>query len=348
MPHERTTTAAVRDGLPASLGAALSGFVRHLASERSLSPATVTAYTADITSLLDHAARLGAADPSDLDLASLRSWLAKLRTLGAAPTSVARRAAAARAFTGWCRRTGLSDIDAAARLQSPKTARNLPDVLREDQARQLLEPAQAHRNAASRIDNQRPATPQADRSGVDSSGSDRGQSSAELAMVIRDQAILEVLYATAIRVSELTGLDLRSVDAGRRVLRVMGKGAKERVVPFGVPAAAALQVWLEDGRGELESAESGAALFLGRRGRRIDPRTVRTLVHQRTAAVEGAPELAPHGLRHTAATHLLSGGADLRTVQELLGHASLATTQIYTQVSAERLLAVYRQAHPRA
>ena len=171
---------------------------------------------------------------------------------------------------------------------------------------------------------------------------------ADAAMALRDQAMLELLYAAALRVSELTGLDMDSLDSTRRVVRVWGKGGKERVVPYGAPAAAAIDAWLTGGRPALRGAESGAALFLGRRGRRIDPRTVRTVVHRRTAAVPGAPELAPHGLRHSAATHLLEGGADLRTVQEMLGHASLATTQIYTHVSAERLQAVYRQAHPRA
>ncbi len=148
--------------------------------------------------------------------------------------------------------------------------------------------------------------------------------------------------------SELTALDVTAVDTGRRVVRVLGKGGKERTVPYGIPAADALRRWIEAGRPALATAGSGAALFLGERGRRIDPRIVRRVVHRRTQAVDGAPELAPHGLRHSAATHLLEGGADLRAVQEMLGHSSLATTQIYTHVSAERLKTVYRQAHPRA
>jgi integrase/recombinase XerC len=165
---------------------------------------------------------------------------------------------------------------------------------------------------------------------------------------LRDRAVLEVLYASGIRVGELCGLDLPDVDQSRRVLRVMGKGAKERTVPVGVPALRALDEWLSDGRPVLAGGRSGPALFLGRRGRRIDPRTVRRSVHELLRAVEGVPDLGPHGIRHSAATHLLEGGADLRTVQELLGHATLATTQIYTHVSVERLKATYDQAHPRA
>jgi integrase/recombinase XerC len=164
----------------------------------------------------------------------------------------------------------------------------------------------------------------------------------------RDVAILELLYATGIRVGELCGLDVDDLDRERRVVRVFGKGRKERTVPFGRPAERALDRWLGSGRPALAAPGSGAALFLGARGRRIDQRAVRTMVHARLTDVPGAPDLGPHGLRHTAATHLLEGGADLRTVQELLGHASLATTQIYTHVSTDRLRQAYRQAHPRA
>jgi integrase/recombinase XerC len=167
-------------------------------------------------------------------------------------------------------------------------------------------------------------------------------------MGLRDRAVLEVLYATGVRVGELTGLDVDDVDWERRVVRVFGKGAKERTVPIGVPAARAVDVWVREGRPAFATSRSGSALFLGIRGGRLDPRAVRSLVHARLAQVPGAPDLGPHGLRHTAATHLLDGGADLRSVQELLGHATLTTTQIYTHVSVERLKATYERAHPRA
>ncbi|BDH56869.1 hypothetical protein MTP03_18080 [Tsukamurella sp. PLM1] len=167
-------------------------------------------------------------------------------------------------------------------------------------------------------------------------------------MAVRDLAIAELLYATGIRVSELCGLDLDSVDHGRRVLAVIGKGDKERTVPYGAPADAALRRWLDDARPQLAGERSGAALFLGARGGRLDPRQARTVVHEVTGSVPGGREVAPHGLRHTAATHLLDGGADLRVVQELLGHSSLATTQLYTHVSVARLRAAHEQAHPRA
>jgi integrase/recombinase XerC len=171
---------------------------------------------------------------------------------------------------------------------------------------------------------------------------------ADVAVALRDAAMLELLYATGIRVGELVGLDLDDLDAGRRIVRVLGKGNKERSVPVGVPAARAVEAWLREGRPLLITGESGGALFLGSRGRRIDQRAVRRLVHARLRGVADAPDLGPHGLRHSAATHLLEGGADLRTVQEILGHATLATTQIYTHVSVERLRATYDRAHPRA
>jgi integrase/recombinase XerC len=167
-------------------------------------------------------------------------------------------------------------------------------------------------------------------------------------LALRDDAMLELLYASGIRVGELCGLDLGDLDLPRRLVRVLGKGAKERSVPFGLPAGRALSSWLEEGRPEVVGSQSGQAVFLGARGARIDQRAVRRTVHARLAKVEGAPDLGPHALRHTAATHLLEGGADLRTVQELLGHASLATTQLYTHVTVDRLKATYDRAHPRA
>ena len=306
-----------QDVLPEAMAAVLGAFERHLAIERDLTPHTVRAYLGDLTSLLEHVVRLGGSEVADIDLRSLRSWLAKQQTTGKARTTIARRATAARVFTAWLHRTGQAPVDAGARLASPKAHRVLPNVLRQDEALALVDSAIA--------------------------------SAAEDGPVgLRDAAILELMYATGIRVGELCGLDIDDVDFDRNVVRVFGKGRKERTVPFGLPAARALRSWLSDGRPALRRDGVGAALFVGARGGRIDQRVVRQVVHDRVGAVPGAPDIAPHGLRHTAATHLLEGGADLRTVQELLGHASMATTQVYTHISNERLRSAYLQAHPRA
>ncbi len=299
------------------MAATLGDYERHLVSERDLTEHTVRAYVGDIAGMLQHATKLGHTDVATLDVRTLRSWLANQQTRGLSRTTMARRATAVRVFTAWTQRTGRAETDAGALLGSPKAHRTLPPALRRDEARELLEAA------ATRADD----------------GS---------AVGLRDVAILELLYATGIRVGELCGLDADDVDRERRVVRVLGKGRKERTVPFGRPAEQALARWLSGGRPNLAVAESGPALFLGVRGRRIDQRAVRTMVHARLTDVPGAPDLGPHGLRHTAATHLLEGGADLRSVQELLGHASLATTQIYTHVTTDRLRQAYRQAHPRA
>ncbi|MFN8194790.1 MAG: tyrosine recombinase XerC [Nocardioidaceae bacterium] len=304
-------------GLPEAMARTLADWERHLAAERDLAPLTVRAYVADVAGLLEHAHRLGLGSPADLDLRTLRSWLAKQQTLGRSRTTLARRATAARVFTGWLARTGRAASDPGALLGSPKPRASLPPVLRTDEARALVEAA------AELADD----------------GSPVG---------LRDVAMLELLYATGIRVGELVGLDIDDLDHDRRVVRVFGKGRKERTVPYGAPAGRAVDRWLALGRPALRVDGSGAALFLGARGRRIDQRAVRTLVHRRIADVPGAPDIGPHGLRHTAATHLLEGGADLRSVQELLGHASLATTQLYTHVTTERLRRAYQQAHPRA
>src|SRR6478735_8777570 len=277
------------EGLPESFVRLLGDYERHLVSERDLAPHTVRAYLGDIAGLLDHCQRLGVTDVTDLDLRTLRSWLARLQTTGRSRTTIARRATAARVFTAWLHRTGRLPTDPAAALADD--------------------------------------------------GSPVG---------LRDVAMLELLYATGIRVGELAGLDIDDVDDERRVVRVFGKGRKERSVPYGTPAGRSIDRWLAAGRPRLRVEGSGPALFLGVRGRRIDQRAVRDLVHRRIADVPGAPDIGPHGLRHTAATHLLEGGADLRSVQELLGHASLATTQLYTHVTTDRLRRAYQQAHPRA
>jgi integrase/recombinase XerC len=309
--------AADSANLPEPMAQVLAAYERHLVSERDLAPHTVRAYLGDIRSLLEQAVRLGHRDVTTLDLRTLRSWLATQQTLGKARTTMSRRATAVRVFTAWAHRTGRIDADPGALLGSPKAHRTLPPALRVDEARTMLE-------AAARL--------AADGSPVGA----------------RDAAILELLYATGIRVGELCGLDIDDVDSERRVLRVFGKGRKERTVPYGLPAQRALETWLRSARPLLAVPGADAALFLGARGRRIDQRAVRSLVHARIGDVPGAPDLGPHGLRHTAATHLLEGGADLRTVQEILGHASLATTQIYTHVTTDRLRQAYRQAHPRA
>ena len=298
--------------------AVLEEYAEYLALERGRSEHTRRAYLADLRSLfsfLDE--RAPGAGLDALSLPMLRAWLAAQATSGAARTTVARRTSAAKTFTSWATRRGLLPADPAARLQVPRTRRTLPAVLRQDQALAVMDAADL--------------------------GAEQGDP-----LALRDRLIVEMLYATGIRVSELCGLDIDDVDTGRRLLRVLGKGNKQRTVPFGTPAGAALGAWLADGRPALMTPESGPALLLGPRGRRLDPRQARTVVHQTMSAVPGAPDIGPHGLRHSAATHLLEGGADLRVVQELLGHTSLATTQLYTHVTVARLRAVHDQAHPRA
>jgi integrase/recombinase XerC len=315
-PATRVDVAELRGRLPAKLAQAVDEYERHLALERNRSAHTVRAYVGDLIGLLDHVARLGGRSVSAVDLATLRGWLGILRSRGASRATMARRAASLRTFCSWAHTAGLLEDDPGQLLASPKTRRTLPAVLRADEAEQMM---------AVAADEVAPEP-----------------------VILRDRLVVELLYASGIRVSELVGLDIDDLDRRRRVLKVLGKGAKERTVPYGLPADEALEAWLERGRPALATPRSGAALMLGVRGARIDQRTVRTIVHQRAAAVPGAPDLGPHGLRHSAATHLLEGGADLRAVQELLGHASLATTQVYTRVSVERLRASYQRAHPRA
>ena len=330
-----------RQALPVALTTALAEFSRHLDAERALSRHTIRAYHGDIQSLFEYAWRHDVAEPGSLDLTVLRGWLVSQHEAGAARATLARRGAAARAFTSFAHRQGWLAADPGPRLGTPKAHRVLPRVLRREEMNAVLANCEdrALRDFAA------------------------GQRSAA-ALAMRDAAVLELLYASAIRVSELCDLDAGGLDEARRTVRVLGKGRKERVVPVGVPAVRAVARWAELGRPVLVNARSGTALFLGARGGRLDPRTARRIVHARlrdadlaaaaaaSAAVTGdaaaVRDAGPHAIRHTAATHLLEGGADLRSVQEILGHASPATTQIYTHVSAERLKASYRQAHPRA
>src|SRR6478609_1052013 len=321
-------------------------FVRYLRSERSRSEHTIRAYASDVAHLGRHLVACSEGDLSErpvseaessgaeslraeasgregLDdalatatLADLRSWLSGQSQAGAARATIARRAAAARTFYRWAARTGRVAADPSLRLVAPRRGGRLPAVLRQAEATKLLD------IAAVAADDEDP-------------------------IHIRNRAILELLYASGIRVGELVAIDIDDLDLGTDVVRVTGKGAKQRVVPFGIPARRAMESWLS-ARPRVATPQTGAALFLGRRGKRVDPRQVREVVHALLAHLPDAPDLGPHGLRHSAATHLLEGGADLRVVQELLGHASLATTQLYTHVSVDRLRRSYEQAHPRA
>ena len=295
----------------------LPAFERHLRTERGRSAHTVRAYVRDVGVFLDEVGVNDDADLRAVTLADLRAWLGVLSRGGAARATIARSSASLRTFFGWLERSGRIDTDPSLRLTAPSRHRTLPPVLAQRSAAALLDVA------AVAADDDDPVH-------------------------LRDRAALELLYATGVRVGELVGLDVDDVDLSTNVLRVVGKGDKELRVPFGLPALRAVLVWLEDGRPRLARPDSGAALFLGRRGRRADQRQIRAVVHDLLQHVADAPDLGPHGLRHTAATHLLEGGADLRMVKELLGHASLETTQIYTHVSVDRLKRSFAQAHPRA
>lgn len=299
----------------------LAEFEDHVRLDKQHSPHTIRGYVSDVKSLSEFAVERGVEHPRDLDIRLLRSWLARESAGGKSRSTITRRTVSARVFSLWCFKSGITSQDSAQLLASPKAHRDLPTVLRADQVATVLDAAE------SLV--------------ADSEGADRVKA-------IRNVAILEVLYATGIRVSELCGMDIDDIDYERRAIRVMGKGSKPRTVPMGVPAIRALDRWLAEGRPQWVTDKSGAAVFLGVRGGRIDPRAAREVVTSTIALHPDIPHLAPHGLRHSAATHVLEGGADLRSVQELLGHATLATTQLYTHVSVERLRSAYEQAHPRA
>lgn len=301
-----------------ALGEIRDAFLKYLESERNLSAHTIRAYLGDLDSFIEHLEKLDVTEFSKLELSHIRSWLANQQVKGGARTTLSRRAVSIRLFTKWATKKGYLAKDVGATLATPKGARTLPDVLN------VADAGLAMDALATRV------------------AEDDGP------LAKRDCAMVEVLYASGARVSELCGLDLKDIDYERNTIRVIGKGNKERTIPLGNPAMRALDAWLKEGRPLLAGDKSDRAVFLGARGKRIDQRTVRTVVYQALQALEGAVKLGPHALRHSAATHLLEGGADLRTVQEILGHASLATTQIYTHVSTERLQKAFKQAHPRA
>lgn len=294
----------------------IAQYEEHLVLVRNLSDNSIRGYISDLNSLLEHINKLGVREFKDLELKHIRSWLAYLQSNGASRSTLARRIVSIRAFTYWAASQKWIESDIGAALEVPKPLRKLPEVLNQEEANTVVEAMQLRASEEPTPEN------------------------------LRDLAIIEVLYASGIRVSELCGLNIRDLDFGRNTLQVLGKGNKERVVPLGLPAVRALQSYLEFARDSFKNSKSGDAVFLGARGKRIDQRIARAIVNDAMKAI--GSNMSPHGLRHTAATHLLEGGADLRTVQEILGHSSLSTTQIYTHVSPERLKEAYKQAHPRA
>ncbi len=296
----------------------IAQYREHLIIDRNLSDNSIRAYIADLESFLEHINKLGVTEFKDLDLNHLRSWLANLQSRGSARASMSRRVVSIRAFTYWGAKNKWLSEDIGKQLIAPKPGRTLPKILDIESAITAMDALTTR---------------------IDEGGGARA---------IRDKAIVEVLYASGIRVSELVGLDIADIDSDRNTLRVIGKGNKERIVPIGLPALRAVRSWLTGARDELAGELSANAVFIGSRGKRIDQRTVREIVYVAMQALGPNFRMGPHGLRHSAATHLLEGGADLRTVQEILGHSSLATTQIYTHVSQERLKTAYEQAHPRA
>ena len=303
--------------IPAALQDAFDAFADYQRLQLNRSQHTVRAYSGDLEQLGQWLADAGIARLDQVQLPDLRSWLASQHDAGLAAASLQRRSGAVRVFFRWAKRQGLVDEDPAAALKSPKIPHRLPETLTQTDAATLMDAV-----LAAAAEDPSP-------------------------LGVRNLAILEVLYGSGIRVSELCGLDVADIDRERGVIRVLGKGNKQRTVPLSDPARRAVESWLAR-RAEWLTASSAQAVFLGRQGGRLDPRVARRVVHQAMHAIPQAPDVGPHGLRHAMATHLLEGGADLRSVQEMLGHASLSTTQIYTHVLNERLKQAFRQAHPRA
>lgn len=303
--------------VPTQFASTIDRFIQYLELELGRSSNTAKAYRKDLENLVEFVITKGCTELSDVGIMELRGWLADQRNSGLTSATIARRATAARTFFAWATHNQQLTEDPAAALVIPKVSKKLPNVLQQNQATQVMQ------RAATRADDNAPEH-------------------------VRDLAILELMYATGIRVGELVGLDIGDIDQSRRTIKVTGKGSKQRVVPYGSMAEKTLTAYLKTARSALANELSGKAVFLGSRGKRIDQRVVRKMVTEVLATLEGVPDLSPHGFRHSAATHLIEGGADIRAVQEILGHASLSTTQLYTHVSMDRLRAVFEQAHPRA
>ena len=292
-------------------------YLEHLERSRGLSENSLNAYRKDILQFVDFVNEQRVERVEEVDAELARSWVWSLAESGMAGSSLRRKVSALKGFTAWLAREGHTEGDIGIRLRAPGASRSLPRVLTRHHMEEIFRSLQTHADTGDPV-------------------------------ASRDLAIIEVLYASALRVSELVGLDLQGVDLSGRTLRVVGKGNKERMVPLGTPAATALATYLDHARGVLLAGGESSVVFLSTRGKPMGQRSVYEVVARLLADIPGVGPLGPHTLRHTAATHLLDGGADLRSVQELLGHASLGTTQIYTHVSNERLTQAYQQAHPRA
>lgn len=332
----------------------LADFEEYLRANRGFSPHSLRAYRGDLQELLAFLQPEGSLAPAGLsaalsDPARIRAWLGTMYRQGTSRATLARRIASFRTFSTWALKHGFMSRDSGSRLHAPKPDNALPTILSEAQVVRLLDTArvQAYTPRLGVLDAK--SARKDSESGQDRSAAGEANPDISNPVGLRDWALLELLYATGVRVSELTGLRLRDINRGEATIRVYGKGDKERIVPYGIPAGLALEEYLEQGRPALIAPDKTAGdwVFLGVKGGRLDTRLVRGMLHRMTA-VAGVPDVGPHGLRHTAATHLLNGGADLRSVQEILGHASLGTTQRYTHLSTEGLRRVYLQSHPHA
>jgi len=302
--------------MPVTLDYLLEDYSKELSGSKGFSPNTVKAYVSDVADLLGFMATKQQQEVADIELELIRDWLWRISEKGLTKTTLARKSAAVRAFTAWLHKNNQIETDPGLKLRSPKASRTLPKVVSREAMKEIFDkliPLATEDNPA----------------------------------VIQDLLIVELLYGSGIRVSELVGLELEDIDYGRKILRVTGKGNKQRMVPYSDPASDALSLWISKGRPQFANEVSGNALLINSRGKKVGVRQVYALV-AKLLADSPVGQAGPHALRHSAATHLLDGGADLRAVQELLGHSSLATTQIYTHVSVDRLKQGYLKAHPRA
>lgn len=335
--------------VPPEQRAHLENYLSYLLYQRGRSQNTVRAYEADLVSLLSFLAAQGVEQLTGVRIEHLRGWLVQLQQGGLGRSTMARKISAAKNFFAWALRENLLAEDPALRLQAPKRERRLPQVLQAGQVERLLEDIKTPQSAPPADPG--PAASDAEQPVKDSAAGNtaaKPPTERDAAVAVRNQVIGELLYASGLRISELVGLDVGDVDFGRRTLRVLGKGNKERMVPFGVPAQRALELWLGQARAVLANEPGEQALLLGVRGGRLNVRQAREVIAKALHRLGDTAASGPHALRHTVATHLLDGGADLRAVQEFLGHSSLATTQLYTHVSVDRLRQSYQQAHPRA